>query len=386
MSVSRLELDVPARTASVRAHPRARALGNVLVGPVALLIVVVMMWAVLHGPVSAFDFRFAYWSAGHRVLAGLSPYHWTLVQYRKGYAFVYPALSAIVFAPLALLPKAFGTVLFTLVSAALTPIALALLRVRDWRVYGITLLWMPVCAGWMTANESLFLMLGLTCMWRLRDRPGAAGFLTAAMISLKPLMWPLALWLLCTRRWRASAHMLGYGLGLNIAAWWLVGFDQIGSYLHAMSIDTDVAWRTGFGVPALLGYLGAGRTAGIALMLILSAALVAAIVHSGLVKRDQIQALALTLALAIVSSPLVWNHYLVLLIVPLALLRPRLNWLWALPVLLWVAPQDVRVHLWQAAVFWTVVSTILVALVMRPALRRVSFPIRSWRRLPQVQA
>ena len=91
------------------------------------------------------------------------------------------------------------------------PATLALMRVRDWRVYLVTLVWLPVCAGWLTGNESLVMALALAGVWRWRDRPGVAGFLTAAAISLKPILWPLAVWLLVTRRWRASAQTLGWG-------------------------------------------------------------------------------------------------------------------------------------------------------------------------------
>ncbi len=385
MSATRSELRLPARVTASRGRTFAGALFDVFMGPVPVLIVAVMMWIVLHGPVPAFDFRFAYWSAGHRVLTGQSPYLWTAAQYRGGFAFVYPALSAVVFAPMALLSRSAGSVLFTLVSACLAPTTLALLGVRDWRAYGITLLWLPVCAGWLTANESLFLMFGLACLWRWRDRPGIAGLLAAVMISLKPIMWPVMLWLLATRRWRASAQSIVYGVLLNVAAWSVVGFGQIRAYLHATATDTAVAWRTGFGVPAMLGHLGAGRTAGVALMLVLALALLVATVHSGFVCRNEVQALTLTVVLTLVASPLVWGHYLTLLLVPLALLRPRLNWLWVVPVLMWICPPDARVHLWQAAFFWLAAGLMLTVLVADAAKRRTSLP-KPWRRLTPVQA
>jgi hypothetical protein len=44
---------------------------------------------------------------------------------------------------------------------------------------------------------------------------------------------------------------------------------------------------------------------------------------------------AATLAL----SPIVWLHYLVVLLVPVAIARPRFSALWLLPVLLWVSPK-----------------------------------------------
>jgi hypothetical protein len=386
MRTARLASPALRDRASTTPKPVLTALTNVVLGPVAVIGIATMMWIVLHGPVPAFDFRFAYWSAGHRVLTGHSPYIWSAVQFRAGKAFVYPALSAVAFAPEALIPRAVGVVLFTVLSAALAPATLWVLRVRDWRLYGVTLLWLPVCAGWLTANESLFLVFGLACLWRWRDHPPAAGLLVAVLVSLKPLMWPVALWLLSGRRWRASAYALAVAALLNLGAWALVGFHQIGAYLHAAARDTDVAWRTGFGVPALLAHLGASRTIGMAAMLVLSLALTLAVLHAGLIRHDQTVALTLSVALAIVASPLVWGHYLVLLLVPLALLRPRLEWLWALPIALWVAPPDVRVHLWQATIFWLVTAAILTRLIRQAARPPEPLALRRWDRPAAVRA
>jgi hypothetical protein len=46
-------------------------------------------------------------------------------------------------------------------------------------------------------------------------------------------------------------------------------------------------------------------------------------------------AIVATLAL----SPIVWLHYLVVLLVPMSILRPRFSALWLLPVLLWISPK-----------------------------------------------
>lgn len=362
MSATRLDHQLALGSLAARYRPLALALRNILVGPVAAIFLMLMLWLVLRGTVPAFDFRFAYSAAGHRVLTGHSPYLWTPAQFRDSQAFVYPALSALLFAPLSLIPQNVGVVLFTLVCVGLVPATLWLLHVRDWRVYGISFLWMPVYSGWMTANESLFLMLGLACLCRWREHPIASGLLTALMISLKPLMWPLALWMLATRRWRGSAYMLVCGLALNLVAWGVVGFDQISAYVRAARTDAADSWRTGFGVPAILGHFGLGRSAGIAVMLVLSVLLVAAVVYSGYVRGDELQALTLTVALALVSSPLLWGHYVVLLLVPLALLRPRLDWVWALPVLMWVAQPAAPVHTWQEIVVWCAVLAMVGAL------------------------
>jgi hypothetical protein len=349
--------------------------------PAALTVVAVMAWRLLlRGPSVAFDFQYAYWPAGHHVLLGLSPYAWTHTQIVNRVEFVYPALSAVLFAPLALIGRSAGSVLMMLLAIALVPATLRLLCVRDTRVYGVALLWLPVYGAWQTANETVFMMFGLACVWRWRERPLVAGFLTAAMLSLKPVLWPLFLWLLVTRRWRASISTLCFALALNLAAWSVIGFGQIGRYLSAVSADTKAGWRVGYGVPALLGHFGAGLTAGAVVMLALSLVLAAAVLHAAVIKRDELRALALTVALALASSPLVWSHYLVFLLVPLAVARPRLHWGWLLPVLLWCSPVGAAVHTWQALAVWAVSGT----LIWVTARRRddAGADARAWLRAP----
>jgi alpha-1,2-mannosyltransferase len=361
-------MSTPAFAASRPARPaetnRARALERLLL-PAALLTLAVMVWHVLRGNWAGFDFQYAYWRAGQRVILGTSPYAWTQAQVINKIIFVYPALSAVLFAPLSLIPRVAGADLAMLLCVALVPATLRLLGVRDRGVYAITLLWLPVYAAWQTANETMFLVFGLACVWRWRDRPLVAGLLTGAMISLKPLLWPLVLWLLVTRRWRASASALISGLLFNLAAWSVVGFGQITRYLNAASADTTAAWRTGWGVPALLGHLGMNFTAGLVAMLIVSVALAGALIYVGFVRRDELRALTLMVALALISSPLLWSHYLALLIVPLALMRPRLHWVWLMPVLMWVSPLGMTVHAWQLLVSWAAAGAMFLVLLRR---------------------
>src|SRR5207237_8125754 len=42
---------------------------------------------------------------------------------------------------------------------------------------------------------------------------------------------------------------------------------------------------------------------------------------------------------ALVATPVLWLHYLVLLLIPIALYRPRLSGLWFAPLALWVTPE-----------------------------------------------
>ena len=48
-------------------------------------------------------------------------------------------------------------------------------------------------------------------------------------------------------------------------------------------------------------------------------------------REQDVAALTLALAVAFVASPIVWIHYFLLLLVPIALTRPRLPPIWVVP-------------------------------------------------------
>jgi alpha-1,2-mannosyltransferase len=326
--------------------------------PLVATVALVVFQFKLH---STSDFHVAYYPAAKRLLSGLSPFAVGPAQIAAGTAFVYPALSALLFAPFALLGIGTAQVIYMLACIACVPAILRTLDVRDWRIYGLAMLWFPVFNGWQSGNVTLPLTLMVALTWRHRDRPWVAGFVTAAAISIKPFVWPLGLWLLATRRWKAGAWALGSGLVLNLLAWATVGFNEIHVYLRLSSEVTKALWRTGYSVLAVANHLGLGRTVGE--VLLLGAALLAAsaVVYLGAVKRRERDALALAVLLMLLASPLLWAHYFALLLVPLALCLPRLAPVWALPLLMWPLPPRQPVYGWEEALAWGLTAICVVA-------------------------
>ena len=335
---------------------------QVLFGVVPIVVTMALLAFELKVQPIAVDFRSAYFPAAVRLLRGGSPYAVTHHEILEGYAFVYPALAAVAFGPFALISRIAGQLLYTAICIACVPATLRVLNVRDWRVYGITLLWFPVYTGWLSANLTLPLMLLTALAWRYRDRPWIAGLVTAAAISLKPFIWPLGLWLLATRRWRAAGYALVWGLALNLIAWGLVGVNEIHTYLRVSSKVTDALWRSGYSMLAVAHHLGFGRGAADVLLLVVAAAVSLAVVYVGFFRRQEREAIVLAILLMLVASPLVWSHYFALLLVPLALTRPRLAAVWAAPILIWVCPPKSGVAGWQEALVWIVACACLLGL------------------------
>ena len=71
-------------------------------------------------------------------------------------------------------------------------------EVRDWRVYGVTLLWPPVIDAYQTGNVTLPLALLVALTWRYRDRAAPTGIALGVALALEVL--PLASAALAGRR------------------------------------------------------------------------------------------------------------------------------------------------------------------------------------------
>jgi alpha-1,2-mannosyltransferase len=332
----------------------------------AVTIWLILRWHAQH--LLGIDFTQEFWVASHRVLHGADPYAWSHLQIDNGVSFPYLAPTALFLVPLALVGPGTG-ILFVIALSMLALLGtLWALDVRDWRLYLFVFLWWPVASIWQTGNVTLLLGFGVALVWRYRKRPLVAGLLSAAIISLKPFVWPIVLWLLFTRRYRACVWTLAWGTAINAVAWGILGYGRIGEYLHLSATVTSTLRRNGYGLIALLAHPGAPLWAAEALMGVVVVALGWACVSAARRREDRL-ALLLCVLLMLAASPLVWNHYFALLIVPVALYRPRLSFEWAAGLLWWLCP-GTDVSTWQAAVGAAVTVLIACCLIRSPAFTR----------------
>ena len=328
------------------------ALEQVLLGLVPILVSVWVVYRMYSSGIAAVDFRDSFWVAGWRTLHGLDPYSWTHAQIVSGVSFPYPAVTAMLLAPVGLLSSFSDSFAITALGMIAAPLSLWVMRIRDWRVYGAVALWAPVVVGWQTANFTLVLVVGVALLWRFRDREWVAGAIIAGLVSIKPIMAPLWLWLVLTRRWRAAAIGAGIGTLVSTAAWTVLGWHELSRWLSLLSLQSRLRDSVGYSLLALSTHLGLGRTVGVALIVVLALGVSAFAVVSLKRQRDQ-HVFAAAVLLTIVISPQVDMHYFALLLVPLALVRSRLSWPWLVPLVLWACPANSS-HWWQILVWWLV--------------------------------
>jgi Glycosyltransferase family 87 len=371
----------PGRRRSVarRGADFERALTQVLFGLVPAIVTGFILLGALRSHGVAYDFHWSYYPAARRLLDGGDVYAATRLGLAHGVAFTYPALAVMLLAPFALMGHSLADHVYMVGCLLMVPGTLWLAGVRDWRVYGIALLWLPVIVGWQGGNVSIPLALLSVLAWRWRDCPLRVALVVAVAISVKPFIWPLALWLIATRRWRAAGWTLACGLTLNLLVWAIVGFNRIDTYLELSRKLVSSQWRSGYGVLAVAYHLGVGRGVGELILLVVSAVVTVALVHAGLVRRSDRRSMVLAVALALVASPLVWSHYFVLLLLPLAVYRPRLSPLWAVPLAMCLCPTTTPSG-WELALAWALVGGCLAGVLRRAPVGR-----RSADRRPQAE-
>jgi hypothetical protein len=320
-------------------------------------------WSEIHAPISLEDFGI-FRKAALAVLHGQSPYvaHIVPGAFVNGNRFVYPPVAALLFAPFAAIPWAPAGVLMFIAGLVAILGALRVLGVRDWRCYGLTLVTAPALNSVALGTLSSFLLLGAALVWRYRDKPAVAGVATALTALLKLFLWPLGVWLIATRRWRAAAICAAVGIVLLVGGWAVIDFAGLRSYPTLLHTLQQVEVPLSYSLVALFGLTGGAATA---LTVVLSLAAVAGIVLAARGRDGDRRALALAVLVSLVATPLLWLHYLVLLFVPIALYRPRLSGLWFVPLVLWLTPSS-NSHgaTWRILLALVVVAVVAVRTVL----------------------
>lgn len=310
-------------------------------------------------------------TAASAVIHGRSPYvaHPTAAAFAHFDKFVYPPVGAFIFAPFAALPGGPARVVMFIAGLAALLGALRLLGVEDWRCYGVAVISAPTINTLALGAITSFLLLGAALAWRYRDKPAVAALATAFTAALKLFLWPIGVWLLATKRWRAAAISAGAGLILLLGGWAVIDFAGLRSYPTVVHLLQQVEAPVSYSLVALLGL--SGRTA-TAVTVVLSLAAFGAIWLAARGSGGDRRGFGVAVVVSLIASPLVWMHYLLLLYVPLALYRPRLSGLWFVPMLLWLTPTT-HSHgtTWRIALALGVLAVVAlrtVAASARPAL------------------
>lgn len=269
------------------------------------------------------DFRGELYPEAHYVLHGLNPFPRPDVAL-TGVDRIYPIPAALLASPLTALPAGAATCVWLLLSLSALAAALWLLGVTDWRVYGVVALWPPTIAELQTGNLTAILVLLAALAWRFRDRRVAPGVAVGLVVAIKLFLWPLGVWLLVRRQFAATATAAAIGIAGTLL---VLPFTGLSSYLHLMGRMDGKYGPGSYNFVGLTTQAGLGR----------GAAHVAAwsVGLAVLAVASRRRSFPLSVAASLVLSPIVWLHYFLLLVIPLALRSPRLSAAWFLPLFFW---------------------------------------------------
>jgi alpha-1,2-mannosyltransferase len=322
---------------STRAGRLAFVLG---VAPLVLLAVISIVTFVdgLNPGSIGFDFRGAYLRAAEEIVQGESPYPpvegFELASHS---AYVYPPLLAFALVPFTALPVDVAAAIAVVLVAALLVATLALLGVRDWRCYAAAFLWAPTMNALHMGSSSALLALAAALAWRYRTAVWPPALAIGLGVATKLIIWPLLVWTLATRRFRTTVVATLVGGGVTLALWAALAFDGLGRYPAMLRRLADLEAADSYSLVGAFAALGVGDFAARALPLAVGTVLLGLCVVYGR-RGDDVRSFTVALAAALAFSPIVWLHYFVLLLVPLAIARPRFSSIWLLPLLLWLTP------------------------------------------------
>jgi uncharacterized protein (TIRG00374 family) len=382
-----------------------RVLGALVFYAIPLAMVVGFFYSDQGLGILGFDFRGTLWEPGREILAGASPYPQPTPELVDiGNPAVYPALPLVLATPLSLLPFPVAAALWAALLICSVVLGLRLLGVRDIRCYPVALMSFPVVSGISFGNATPLLFLGVAAAWRYRHRTWPPVVAVAAIVALKIFLWPLLVWFLVQRRYRSAAVAAGIAIGTTFAAWAAIAFHGLLDYPALLSTLTDIYGSSSSSLYA--GGLGLGMSAGAAHLLAIGTgtALLAGAVLAAVCWDRERASFVLFIAAALAFSPVVWSHYFMLALVPIALVQPRLGVLWAAMPVFWLvddlprpsydvpccAPRDVPKPVWEAlhagpavwhiAAYSLIFGLLVCAVLLTPKGRYFSLPLRRWNR------
>ena len=310
-----------------------------------VIAVLTIAWGWLPAWGIGFDFVGTLWEPARSILDGGSMYPEPVRESMViGNPSVYPPPAIVASIPLALLPEAVAGWLWFVVLGASFVAALWTLGVRDWRCHVVAVTSPVVVQGLVFGNLTVLLVLAAALAWRYRDEARVAGLVVGAAVAAKFVIWPLVVWLLLTRRYRAAAWAAGSAVIVVVGIWAVLGFDGLADYPALLRELQDVYATRSISPATIAGGLGASQSAAVAVSWAVGLVLVA--IAAWLVRRNDGDRSVFVVAIlaCMIASPIVWPYYMSLLFVPIAIVWPRFAPAWLFGYAIWlvgvVAPKS----------------------------------------------
>lgn len=302
---------------------------------VAVVVFVAFTGAILAsaGPTLGYDYQ-AYLGAAQRALDG-QPLYDSSVDVAGGFAiFLYPPPFALALVPFALLPEQTGLIAWEVLTVAAFLLGVAVLPVRPAVRWGIVLLggldW-PLLFAFKLGQVGPLLFLLFAIGWRWRDRAAVLGLSMAAgaLVKVQPVI--LIGWAVLTGRWRAAGISLGVFVGAAAVATVAFGPAVWFDYVALLGrVSSAVTTPRNFTPGAIAFQMGMSESVASAVQLV-ATVLIVAVVLVAIRHASHAVSFLTTIVASQMLSPLLWDHYAVVLLLPVAWLLERGQW-WAVAI------------------------------------------------------
>jgi hypothetical protein len=282
----------------------------------------------------------AYLQAADRLLAG-QPLYDPGVSAAVGYGvYLYPPPFALAVVPFAILPAPLDLWGWLTAMVVAFLVGTALLPVRPgvrWSIVLLAAVSFPFLYSVKLGQVEPLLYLAFAVGWRWIDRPRPTGLAVAAgtLVKLQPGL--LFGWMIATRRWRTLAVGL-VAVAIAVAVTTVVAGVAVWSdYLALLGrINRPITTPQNLTIGAIAYRAGASLDAATTIQWASVAAAMAATVFTW-VRRGAATAFLVGVVASQLLSPVLWSHYAMLLLLPVALLLQRRQW-WAaaIPLVTWL--------------------------------------------------
>jgi Glycosyltransferase family 87 len=337
-----------AESVGVSARPSSRSrwaapfgLGLALIGA-SVLVAAFTLW-IGRSPGWAYDFH-AYYDAALRLIATGSPYQLETLSgpFRPGpYGlYLYSPPLAVLFVPLTWLGENWAVMAWLALRVGILALSCALMPVSNairLATLGVAALSAPFLFDLNLGNISLIVTFCAVVIWRWLDRP-IAGVALAVALTLRPTMALVLGWWLLRGKWRPIAWTAAAALVIFVAT---LPFIPVQLWFDYLAVLRNVSNVTGVRSNVDLGssvLLLNGPMWGATIALYAGYAIAAVAVLYSL-RRDRELSYVVTVMATLLLAPLLWDHYLTMLLLPAAFLASRgRSWGLLLPLLCW-SPQ-----------------------------------------------
>jgi alpha-1,2-mannosyltransferase len=281
-----------------------------------------------------YDFL-AYHQAANRVLAGERLYDPSIQQTGGFGLFYYPPPFVFAILPLAPLDPAAATWLWAGLSVVALAAGLALMPVSAtvrWLIGLLAGLSWPVAYAFKLGQVGPLLLLLFAIGWRWLDRPVPLGGAAAAGAIVKIQPGLVLAWALLTRRWRAAAVGAAVLIvAAAIATLTLGGFAVWTDYLALLrNVSDPISTPHNFTPGAVAYQLGVPTGVAGTIQVLSTLAAVGIVVITAL-RGSAGGSYLVAVTASQLLSPVLWDHYAMLLLLPVAYLLQRRQW-WAVAV------------------------------------------------------